>query len=86
MNRVLGSLRRGVAAAGLQPSAGASGGARPGSVPTGRTRPRGKRPPQKRLRSRNAVLDEWLAESNSEDEWDTFADLEGFITDDEDPS
>jgi hypothetical protein len=83
--KILVALRRGVAAAGLQSPAGV-GPTRPGGPGGARGRVRGRRPPQKRLRSRNAVLDEWLAESNSEDEWDTFADLEGFITDDDDPS
>jgi hypothetical protein len=39
---------------------------------------------KKRLRSRNTVVDAWLVESGSDDEGDTYADLEQFIVTNED--
>ncbi len=61
------------------PSAPAPAGDKPSRVP----RSSGSRGRKRRLRSRNAVVDDWLGESDSEGAEDTYADLERFIVPDD---
>ena len=64
---------------------GGAAGAPPATKPTPPPRRRAKRGAvKKRMRSRNAVVDAWLIESGSDDEDDTFADLDEFIVTNDD--